>query len=84
MTQIPAFPRDDQRLVTVRSPAGQGIVSLEPIPAVAALTAALAIAPRFTALAAIGALIARMSITIDDRIVRPARRVDDQPVARAS
>jgi hypothetical protein len=65
MTDISAPPRDDQRRVTLRSASGQGFVSLEPLPAAAVLTAALVIAPRITALAAVGALMARMSITVD-------------------
>jgi len=69
--------------VTLRSASGQGFLSLEPLAAAAALTAALAIAPRLTALAAVGALMARMTITVDGR----SNRIDvavDQPVARVS
>jgi hypothetical protein len=80
MTHIPAHTREPT--VTLRSASGQGFLSLEPVAAAAALTAALAIAPRLTALAAVGALMARMSITVDGRSNRVA--TVDQPVVRAS
>lgn len=76
MTDLAVPPRTDHSsvpppapspVVTLRTASGQGLVSLDAIPAAAALTAAVVIAPRFTALAAIGALLARMSITLDGR-----------------
>jgi len=62
MTEVPAVLR---RTVTLRTSAGKPVVALPAVTAAAAFAATLALAPRFTALAAVAALLRKMSLTLD-------------------
>ena len=62
MTDAAPTPR---RTVTLRSPSGKPVLTLPALPAAAAVAAALALAPRLTATAALAALLRKMSLSID-------------------
>lgn len=51
--------------VSLRSPSGQPVVSVGVLPAAVATALALALIPRLTALAALAALLRRMSLSVD-------------------
>ena len=51
--------------VTLRAPSGKPVLTVPVLPAAAVAAAALALAPRVTALAALGALLRRMSLSLD-------------------
>lgn len=53
------------RALTLRSPSGGPIVRVGVLPAAAGAAVALAFVPRLTALAALAALLRRMSLSID-------------------
>jgi hypothetical protein len=53
------------RTVTLRSSSGRPLVQVGLVPAAAAVVAGLALAPRLTAIAAIGGLLRGVSVTID-------------------
>jgi len=55
----------ERRTVTLRSSSGRGLLTVPVLPAALAAAASLALAPRATALAAIGALLRGMSLSID-------------------
>jgi hypothetical protein len=54
-----------RRTVTLRSASGKPLLTLGALPAAAALAVALALAPRITAAAAVGALVRRLSLSLD-------------------
>jgi hypothetical protein len=56
--------------VTLRSAEGEVVASLGALPASLCLGVGLAVAPRLTAMAAIGALLARMSLSFDAQRAR--------------
>ncbi len=58
--------RVTERTVALRGASGDRIVEVSILAAGIALAAALAIAPRLSAIAAVGALAARMSISIEN------------------
>jgi hypothetical protein len=66
MTDSPTSRGISDRTLTVRAASGEGVITLPAVPAGLALGAALAVAPRLTAAAALGALFARMSLSIED------------------
>jgi hypothetical protein len=53
------------RTLTLRSPSGKPVVRVGLLPAAAAGLAALAFFPRLTALAALGAWLRRVSLSVD-------------------
>jgi hypothetical protein len=63
-TETPLQLTND-RTVTLRSASGDRLFGVPALPAAAAAAVAIALAPRLTALAAIGGMLARASITID-------------------
>jgi len=62
MTDPAAAPR---RTVTLRSPSGKPLLTLRAVPAALAAAAALVVAPRLTAVAALAALARKMTLTIE-------------------
>ena len=60
-----------RRTVTLQGPSGKPVITVPVLPAAAVAAAALALAPRVTALAALGALLRRMSLSLDG--AAPAR-----------
>ncbi len=54
------------RTLTLRSPGGDPVLRIGALPAAVGAALALIFAPRLTALAALAALLRRMSLTIDD------------------
>jgi hypothetical protein len=62
MTDTPSLPR---RTVTLASSSGKPLLKVPLLPAAAAAAVALALAPRLTALAAVGALLRRLSLTLN-------------------
>ncbi len=63
MTEV---PRALSHTVSLRSPSGEPIVRVGVLPAAVAAAIALAFFPRLTALAALAALLRRLSLSIDD------------------
>lgn len=53
------------RTLTLRSPSGDAVLRVGVLPAALGTAAALAFVPRLTALAALAALLRRMSLSID-------------------
>jgi len=53
------------RTVTLLSPSGEPVLTVGALPAAAVAAAALALAPRLTAVAALAALVRRMSLSLD-------------------
>ena len=54
-----------RRTVTLYGPSGKPVITVPVLPAAAAVAAALALAPRITALAALAALLRRMSLSLN-------------------
>lgn len=53
------------RTVTLRAPDGRPLLRVKALPAALGAVAAVALAPRLTALASLGALLRQLSITLD-------------------
>ncbi|MBN2114819.1 MAG: hypothetical protein JW785_11920 [Acidimicrobiia bacterium] len=61
----------ERRTVTLRSSSGRVLLTVPVLPAALAAAASVALAPRATALAAIGALLRGMSLTLGAASVSP-------------
>ena len=73
MTDAAPAPR---RTVTLHVPSGKPVVRLPLVPAAACAAVALALFPRVTALAALAALLRRMSLSVDGATPAVAPAVD--------
>ena len=73
MTDPAPAPR---RTVTLHVPSGKPVVRLPLVPAAACAAAALALFPRVTALAAVAALLRRMTLSVQDATTAATPAVD--------